>query len=259
MPSMNNRHNRTRKRRPPRRNYRNKPSKQFVKKVETVLHKNLESKQAFTSIANTGYSGQIVDATNVTFCLPNVGRGVDESERIGDQIRAQSLKVEGWITQSLSATYINASRIVCRVMIVQPKLYTDRNEIINNAPSWLLGLLKRGAIETAFTGAIQDLTSPINTDLITCYYDKLFPVTVPALVTSSGAVETAYSVKHFSKVFKLRNKLLKYNTIYNGGISPTNWSPVVIMGYCFVNGSSATPATSSVSMSFTSLMRYEDA
>lgn len=241
------------------RKYSNKPSKRMVKTIQRVLNKNIENKQAFTSIANTGYSGQVNDATNVVFCLPNVGQGTGEAERIGDQIRAQSLKIEGWITQSLSATYINASRIVCRVMIVQPKLYTDRNEIISNAAGWLAGLLKRGAVETAFTGAIQDLTSPINTDVITCYYDKLFPVTVPALVTASGAVETAYSVKHFAKTFNLRNKLLRYNTIYNGGISPTNWSPVIIMGYCFVNGSVATPATSSVSMSFTSNLIFQDA
>jgi len=235
-----------------------KRNNNLVKTIQSIIHKDAETKQSFTSIANTGYSGQINSATNVTFCLPNVGVGTSESERIGDHIRAQSLKVEGWITQSLSATYINASRIVCRVFIVQPKLYTNRDEIISNAPAWTAALLKRGSVETPFTGAIQDLTAPVNTDMITCYFDKLYSVSVPALVTASGAVDTAYSTKYFSKTFNLKNKLLKYNSSYAGGISPTNWSPVILMGYCFVNGSVATPETASVSMSFTSLLKYED-
>lgn len=240
------------------------PANSMVKAIEKVatrvFHKNVETKQSFTSIASTGYGGSITGgAGSVTYVLPNVAVGTLENERCGDQIRAQSLKVEGWLTQSLSATYINASRIVCRVFIVQPKLYTDRNEIVSNAPSWTASLLKRGATETAFTGAIQDLTAPVNTDLITCYYDKLFSVSVPALVTATGAVETAYSTKYFVKTFNLKNKLLKYTSTYAGGISPTNWCPVILMGYCFVNGSTATPETASVSMSMTSLLRYEDA
>jgi len=236
------------------------PTKAFVKKVQSIIHKDVETKQAFTSIATTGYGGSITGAAgSVTYVLPTVGYGTLENEKIGDQIRAQSLKVEGWLTQSLSATYINASRIVCRVFIVQPKLYTDRNEIVANAPSWCAALLKRGSIETSFSGSIQDLTAPVNTDLITCYYDKLFTVSVPALVTSTGAVETAYSTKYFAKTFNLKNKLLKYSSNYAGGIAPTNWCPVILMGYCFVNGSAATPETSSVSMSMTSLLKYEDA
>jgi len=243
-----------------------KPSKAFVKKVQSIVHKDVETKQAFTSIASTGYGGTIDgSAGSVTFCLPNVGQGVTEADRIGDQIRAQSLKVEGWLTQSLAATYTNACRVVCRVFIVQPKLYTDRNEIIANAPSWTSALLKRGPNETAFTGAIQDLTAPVNTDSITCYYDKLYTLSIPAFFGGnptapySVALDTAYTTKYFSKTFNLKNKLLKYTSNYNGGISPTNWCPVILMGYCFVNGSAATPAVSTVSMSFTSLLKYEDA
>lgn len=236
-----------------------KPSKAFAKKVQAIISKNAETKASYHSLNSTGYNSGINSSSDIEFCCPNVAQGIHENERIGDQVRAQSLIVKGIITQNLTSTYNSACRLGVRVMIVQPKLYTDRDEIRNNAAVWLGSLLKRGGVTSGYTGTTQDFGSEINTDLITTYYDKKFYISIPTAVTAAGAMETKWTTKFWSASLKIRGKILKYTQAYQSGLSPTNYSPCLILGYTHLDGSSPDVVNTQVFMSYDAYLKYEDA
>jgi len=260
MPFINKRRKyASKKRAPPRRKRVLRNSKTFVKKVKSILHNQIETKHAFHEQPTVGYNSGITSPADLTFPLPNVPQNVTESGRIGDQIRSHSLKIQGVLTMGLSysGTYPN-TRIGVRVMVVQPKLYTNRDVINSEWSAWTTNLLRKGGTNTAFTGAIQDLHAEINTDLITKYYDKVFYMTIP-YAPGGAAIETINSTKFFTVNLKLRNKLLRYNSGYYGNLAPSNYCPVLLCGYCHLDGSAADSVDTQVSMSYISNLAYEDA
>lgn len=260
MPFVNKRRKYASKRRAvPRRKRVYKSSKTFVKKVKSILHNQIETKNAYHNQAMVGYNSAIASPADLTFPLPNVPQNVTESGRIGDQIRCQSLKIQGILTMGLSysGTFAN-TRIGVRVMVVQPKLYTNRDVIQSEWSAWTTNLLRKGGTNSAFNGDISDLHAEINTDLITKYYDKVFYMTIP-FSPSGAAIETLNSTKFFTVNLKLRNKLLRYNTGYYGNLAPSNYCPVLLCGYVHLDGSAADTVDTQVSMQYISNLAYEDA
>jgi len=239
-------------------NRRKQPSKAFAKAVNAVVRKDIETKQAFRQVLPVSYNSGIDASNEITFIVPNVAQGSAENERIGDRVQGRTLSVKGILTQFIGASYSNA-RIATRIFIVQPKLFTNQPSITANASNWLPYLLRKGGTTTPFTGAIQDLHAPVNTELITCYYDKIFYTSVPFMNTTAGQQESYHATKFFSKTFKLRNKCLKYQSSYEANLQPVNWSPVIIVGYVHLDGSAPDVATTQMTMSFDSIFTYEDA
>lgn len=258
MPFVNKRRKYLRGR--PRRPYRRgkKPTKAFAKAVNAVVRKDIETKQAFRQYLPVAYNSGIDASSEIQFIVPNIAQGSAENERIGDRIQGRTLTIKGILTQYLGNLMSNA-RIATRIFIVQPKLFTNQPSILANASNWLPYLLRKGGTTTPFTGAIQDLHAPVNTDLITCYYDKVIYTSVPYLVTSVGAQDGYHSTKFFQKTFKLRNKSLKYQTSYESNLQPVNWSPVILIGYVHLDGSSPDVTTAQMTMSYDSIFTYEDA
>lgn len=247
-----------------------KPSKAFVKKVKQVLHKDVETKQAFNNQFGQiqSYNSAINSSGDCAILVPNIANGATDNARIGDQIRAQKLSIKGHLitrfTGSAGTTYYQNCRIGVRMFIVQPKSFMSQGNIVSNAATWQATLLKKGGTTTGFTGLISDLYAPVNTDAITCYYDKVFYVQNPYsnAVLGSGAnnlLMPTGTTKFFSKTLKLRNKLLKYDSSIDAGLTPTAYNPVLIMGYSYLDGSSADAVTTNLAMSYVSVLDYEDA
>jgi len=262
MPFQQKRRKYASKRRPgtTRRRRVTKPSKKLVKQVQSIIHKNVETKQAFLQQVTTTYNSGIDTSADIKFIVPSIDQGVNESQRIGDHLRAQKLKLSGILTMNLTyGASTSATRLGVRVFIVQPKLFTNQPSILANAADWLPYLLRKGNVSVPFSGLIQDLHAPVNTDMITCYYDKIFYMTIPYMLTNVGQSETRFSTKFFTKEFKLRNKKLSYNTGYASNQQPTNWSPVILLGYVHLDGSAADTVNQQVAMSWDSLITYEDA
>lgn len=237
-----------------------KPSKALVKTIQSVISKNVEDKSVYLAGAATAYNSLISVAGDINFVLPDISQGTGEGNRIGDQVRAKRLVLDGLINMNL--TYggsTNATRLGVRVFIVQPKLYTDRTSISANFASWLPFLLRKGNTGVPFGGLVADLFAPVNTEVITTYYDKVHYMSIPYMLTQAGQQETAYSFRHFRKEFKLKNKKLLYDSGYGSNVQPSNYTPVMLIGYAHLDGSGADQINSQISLSWTTLLDYEDA
>lgn len=237
-------------------------SKAFTKAVQKIIHKNVESKQAFHSLATTSYNSGINATGDAPRVVPTILQGTAEDNRIGEQITAQSLKVKGAIVYNPSTgqygTYAN-SRIAVRLMIVQPRQYSNLDDVQANIATWCNTLLKKGSNSVAFTGILSDLWAPINSDAIIKYYDRLFYMSAPYQQTAVGSTLMGNSTKFFNISLKLRNKILKYNSLVASGQQPTNYAPVVLLGYAHLDGSSPDTLSTAVQMTYDTMLTFEDA
>lgn len=249
---------------------RAKPSAAFRRKVLKVVHGEAETKQAnsvqYLQIQN--YNSGITGPGDNNFILPNIAQGTADNARIGDQIRAQKLSVKGHFitrfTGSAGTTYYQNCRIGVRMMIVAPKSYGSQGAINSNSTTWMNTLLKKGGTTTGFTGIISDLYAKVNTDAVTCYFDKIYYVQNPysnAILGSgqSNLLMPSGTTKFFSKTFKLRNKLLKYDNSIDSGLTPVSYNPTLVLGYAYLDGSSSDTATTQIGLAWESYLDYEDA
>lgn len=237
-------------------------SRAFRLAVNKVVQRDIETKQAFHSITAVNYNSGIDSIGDAPRILPSIAQGTNDNSRIGDQLKSQSLTVKGAIVYNPSTgqygTYAN-SRIGVRMMIVQPRQYSNISDVQSNAAAWLSLLLKKGASAVGFTGVLSDLWAPINSDYIIKYYDKVFYLDAPYQATAVGSTLMGRSTKMFSIKLKTRNKILKYDSNVSSGQQPTNYAPVLLLGYTHMDGSAADSLTTAVQLSYDSIFNYEDA
>lgn len=237
-----------------------KSSRTFKKKVQSIINQNLEDKVAYKSVMNVNYNSIIDGASDLNFLIPNMAKGTANNARIGDQVRAKSLTITGWIISNLTTTDYSSSRIGVRMMVVQPKGYISQFNISSNATTWLPRLLKKGGTISGFQGTTADFIAPINTDYITCYYDRKMYIEAPYI---PGTNEGINNVRHMTKFFKIkikiRNKILKYDDGDNGGLTPTHFNPVLLLGYCHLDSSGADNIQTQINLSYDSKMYFQDA
>jgi len=235
----------------------------FKKKVQAIINKNEEDKEAFTSLSTTGFNSGMNSSGDIMYIVPNVAQGVLENQRIGNQISAKSISVKGAIVWAPSigtfGTYANA-RLGVRIIICQPKAYNTYEAIFANFSTWQNTLLRRGGTTVAFTGIMADLWSPINTDAITKYHDKIYYLNGSYAATNAGYSQLLGSTKMFSyrKTWK-NGKILKYDPSVNSGISATNFAPVMMLGYVHMDGSGPDTASTAVNFQWDSVFNYQDA
>jgi len=241
---------------------RAKPSGAFRKKVLAVMRGQVETKQAFHAVGPTSYNSGINAIGDATKILPSVSQGTNDSQRIGDQLTGLKLTVKGAIVYNPSTgqygTYAN-SRLGVRMMIVQPRQYSNIDDVQSNAAAWLSLLLKKGSSSSAFTGTLSDLWAPINSDYIIKYYDKVFYMDAPYQATAVGSTVMGNSTRIFKHTLKLRNKVLKYDSSVSSGSQPVNYAPVLLIGYTHMDGSGADTLTTAIQLSYDTIFNYEDA
>lgn len=250
-----------------------KPSKSFIKKVKKVLHEQAESKQAYINLGDTltNFNSTISGSNDALQIVPNISQGTADYQRIGDQIRAQKLLIQGHIKlyppTQVVGTLANAPQIanvMARMFILSLKPAPSYDGILGYSGQ-LNGLLKKGGTTTGFTGKISDLYAPVNTDLFTVHYDKVFNLSqsytfLPSTTGAGNEVSIAQdkSVKFFNKTIKLKNKILKYDSTWGGGLLPSNYGPFLCMGYSYLNGTSGDTVNTQLGMTFISTLQYED-
>jgi len=141
-------------------------SKGLVKAIKSVLHEQAETKSAYTQQSSTTFNSGISSSADCLQVVANIGQGTGDNSRIGDQIRAQSVKIKGFFISRFTGgggtTYYQNCRIGVRIMIVQPKSYSGLGAIQANALTWQSTLLKRGgttvALQVLFRTYTQILT-----------------------------------------------------------------------------------------------------
>lgn len=248
-----------------------KMEKAVLEIVRAENHKQAETKQAYHSIngsssAMTYFNSGITSSGDMLQVLPYISQGSGDNQRIGDQINTQSLKISGYIrylpnTENYEQSAF--SHVVARLMVVSLK-YRSAYPDSAGSTAPLSGLLKKGGTATAFTGVLSDIFAPINTDLWTKHHNEVFYLSQPLLVQPGTAGQTTMplDVKNLVKFFNINipcKKTLKYDNNVTSGSSATNFAPMLLLGYAYLNGDAPDTVTSNLGMYYTSILNYEDA
>lgn len=244
-------------------------SSAFAQKVMAVVQARNESKQAFHTLAPTDFNSGIASSGDALRIIPNISQGVADNQRVGDQINPQSLTIRG-IVQMLPQNGTQGDgvrKIAARVMIVTPKAYNTWASAFANATTWQAYLLKKGGTTTNFSGAIDDLYAPINTDAITCHYNKVHYFNQSTYMavggSTSGTVAATQDklVHFFKKTIRFgKTRKFKYDANVDSGLTPSSGPAyVMLVGYCFVDGGAPDTISTRIRMQYDTILNYEDA
>lgn len=251
----------------------NNNEKQIKKIINKQLNAAIEDKMNTAKFPATLFNSGIAATGDIIGILPAISTGTNENQRIGNDIRIKKLTVmmnvmtTSYTSTSAPGLYVPNARFGVRVMIVQPKTVMNRVDINANQGGWLSRLLRDGNSSVAFDGTLDNFYLPINTEVITKYYDKKFIFNTPQAwipVGSTGAmsVPTNSTYKRLTiNVIKNKGnqgKLVKYDQSYDT-LYPTNYNPVVLIGYCKLDNSLPDTLDTNIRMNFTSVVTYQDA
>jgi len=245
-----------------------KPRSNFKQKVLSVIKSQAETKQTWLSLSSTDINQSINNVSDTYRLVPNMLNGTADNQRVGDKVCVQRLNFRAifqMLPQGLNQSDA-VRKLAIRVMIITPKSYPNWSSGSPNSGIWQAGLLKKGGTNTGFTGLVDDLYAPINTDAITCHYNKVlfcnqgsfyYPGAAPYTI-SPVPFEQNNLVKFVNKTFNFKNKILKYDSNVDSGLTPTNMGHFLVVGYVFTDGTAPDSATR-CRIQFTTTMNYEDA
>lgn len=244
--------------------------KRFVKAiVKKEDNRRMETKEAFTYSNATFFNSGIEASGDMVQILPNISKGTADNQRIGDQIVAKSLSLKGFVRflpQPTSATNdMHYGHVAIRLMVLSLKTAPNYTAAVANAAQ-LSNLLKKGGTTVAFTGAISDLYAPVNTDVFTVHYNKVYYVNQSFIMQMSGAgnqsavsVDGSKLVKFFNIRIKCKDKILKYDAGTSSDVLPSNYGPFLSAGYVYLNGNAPDTLTTNLQIGYDSKFDYEDA
>lgn len=244
---------------------RAQPKGSFKEKVLKVIRDQAETKMAYHTLPTTDFNSSVSNFGDIIRIVPNIAQGAADNQRIGDQVRATGLTVRAIVQMLPQAIGQNdgVRKIAARVMIVTPKSYPNWATAYAGSTSWMPTLLKKGGTVAGFTGLIDDLYAPINTDAITCHYNKVLYFNQSTYGQSTAAGLVSFDQSHLVRFLKIRirckNKLLKYDSNVDSGLTPTNAGYFMVIGYSFVDGSAPDVASTRIRAQFDSVLTYEDA
>lgn len=252
---------------------RSQPSKKFVRSVKQIVKSLTETKQAFHNSGNslTFFNSGVDSAGDMLQVLPNIAQSVLDNGRIGDQIRSQNLNIRGYLKLNINAASGTAGdsttlpNVIARLMVVSIKSrsnYTDAS----SGPGFLATLLKKGGTTVGFTGVLSDINAPINRDVFTVHADRKFYLNQDYVNAIGASVPSQYlaqnikdTVKFFNINVKCKNKVLKYDEDISGGLLPSNFAPIMLLGYSYLDGSAPDTISTNLGMQYISTLNYEDA
>ena len=232
-----------------------KPSKGMIKAIQSIVHKDAETKHGYHNHALTAYNGD-VNVADILRVFPNIVVGSDDNQRIGSKIKATMLRIKGHmiLTASLAPGFC---KVAVRLMLVQPRATLNYNTLVGTTvgATWLSGLLEKGATSVGYSGSISDLYANIDKDTTQIYYDKIHYISQPQLLTVTGVLDTRQTVSFFNINLKINKNILYNDTI--DSTQPQNCNPVLLMGYTYLDGT-APGVNTNVSIALDSYLDYQD-
>lgn len=242
--------------------------KELEKKIVSVLHKQVEDKQAWLHSGNTyiSFNSGINASGDMLQVIPNIGQGVDTHQRMGDDIRAKKCRISGNIrllpNNSLDVTTLTAMYV--RMFVVSFKNRSNYTDATGQTTA-LASLLKKGGTTTAWTGVLSDLNAPVNTDEFTVHAERKFYLSQSNIQSSGASAPSARLVTDlrntmafFNINLKCKNKKLMYDGTVGSDLQPTNWAPFILLGYCWLDGSSPDTLSTNLQMEYGVDFRFED-
>lgn len=240
----------------------------FVKAVKAVINSQSEDKIAYHSSGSSlvMFNSGIDSTGDMLQLIPNIVKGTDVNERIGDSLTAKSLNVRGYLKLNTN-DIIDGTKlpsVVARVMIVSLKYRKSYTDSLYAYP--LGGLLKKGGTTTSFSGLISDLNAPINRDLFTVHHDRKFYLNQSFMATPQGttfastivATDIKNTVKFFNFNIKCKGKKLRYDSYIGNDIQPTNFNPIMLIGYSYLDGSTPDSVSTNLGVQYQADFSFED-
>lgn len=247
-----------------------KPSMALKKTIRSVINKQAENKQAYTTQSTAPallkFNSGIDSVGDLIQILPNISKGDDENQRNGNQIRAKSFNIKGFLKLDVNdvADSTKLPNVVARLMVVSMKVapsFQDAQSLSTKIGT----LLKKGGTTSTFAGNLQDLYAPINTDVFTVHYDKKFylkqdyvNVAGSSAPSTTIAQDISKTVKFFNINIKCKNKLLRYDEDVGSDVLPGNFGPFLLLGYSYLDGSAPDVVDTKLGLCFDSVLNYTD-
>lgn len=233
-----------------------KPSKSFVKKVQKIINRNVETKKQVYISNATAFNQQIQTQADCLRLMPSIPQGTAATNRLANEIRLQEIRVRGCLTFALNQQAIALTRIGVRLMIVRAKRFDDW---VAGATDFATSNARLLETQGSFDGAVQCFNSPINEDYYSIIVDKKYYFS-QSQTAGGPTTEVWNSTRLFD--FKLpyhKNRKLIYDDNYLSG-DPTNYPYFMLLGYVKLDGTTADVSTvSNLTLQYTSTVKYEDA
>lgn len=245
----------------------------FVRNVKQVIQSLTETKQAYHNSGDSliMFNSGINTSGDMMRVVPNIAQSVLDNGRIGDQVRSKKLSIRGYLKLNINAASGTAGdsttlpNVIARLMVVSIKSRSSYTDAAAGA-GFLATLLKKGGTTVGFTGLLSDINAPINTDAFTVHSDRKFYMTQDYVNAIGASVPSQYlaqdiknTVKFFNINVRCKNKLLKYDEDVGGGLEPTNFAPILLLGYAYLDGSSPDTLSTNLGLQYISTLDYEDA
>lgn len=241
---------------------RKRVRKGLVRDVKQIISSLTETKQAWYSTGDSLVKcNSGIDSTGDMFqVIPNITQSTADNGRIGDQVRAKSLNIKGFVKMDIG-TPLNGTAIptvLCRMMVVSLKSKPNYTEASSSSAP-LASLLKKGGVTTNFNGYLRDIYAPINTDLFTIHHDRKFYLRQDYNNGAAGPMDISRTIKFFNLPVRCKNRLLKYDSAVSSGLLPTNFGPMILFGYTFLDGSAPDSVSTRLGIQYDTIFNYEDA
>ncbi len=199
-----------------------KPKMSFDKRVLSVLNQNRELKVMKPLSTSTQVDNAIQFNTDLVRLLPDCAQGVNEYERIGNQITIKMLKIRAYYMFELPIRdSLIDSRALIRHMVLKQK-NTDGAEMIldGSTPFSVNNLLENSA---AYNGTIPNYQTPINKSAFVCR-KQIKKQLVCGSTNTAGEQEVITNRSYYMVEYTLtfgKGKQLTYRT--SGATQPTNF------------------------------------
>jgi len=241
-----------------------KPQMSFEKKVLKVIHSKNDDKEMYLTNSDstlTSFNSGINSAGDCLQLVPNQTNGTANNQRIGDKINLKSHTIKGYfrIVPNTTAGNYKFGNVAVRMLCLSFKSLSNYDNIINDTTltAKLAGMLQKGGTSVGATGLISDVLSPINRDLFTVHYDKVYHIKQDYNLSAVGS-STMDTLRFYKINLKVKNKVLKYTDDVSSGLLPTNYAPCLFFMYSYLDGSLADTTSTNLQVFYESLVRYED-
>lgn len=236
-------------------------SKSLVKLIRKVaseqVHKQIEDKQQSLDYGLTIFNNAASGSGDQLRVFPLIALGVNSADRNGDTVTVRNFTLMGHIVVNPPIVTADTARmrIMVRMIVLQPKTYGTYTSAAANI-SWMDTVLRAGNSVQGLDGTIRSMYYPVNYEAFTVFGEKRLILQSDAFISSTSIPQSRFAVEMFKMNMKLKNHKVKYN---DTGSEPIGFCPILLLGYSFLDGTGPNIASTSLSMSFNTTVKYEDA
>jgi len=231
-------------------------STNIAKVVKRVLQRNLETKVCSRELSFTLFNSAITSTGEIFQLLPQVVKGLNQNERVGDSITPKRLEVMGIISYNAN-TQQPAEAILARLFAFQDKHYRSYDAQANVS----MNLIDFGGSPTLYDGTLIRSIAPVNKDRYNWYLNKSYKFMKPVGFTNliaNGVTAPFNSCRMFKLVFTQKRMPAKL-TYSTGNNNPDTFAPYMALGYAYQQNNAPDVTDTQIGMSFVSTLYYNDA